>query len=310
MTQTNKIYKALFFIVIGLLVSAFSSQQPKSFAQEDNHDHTHAQEGELLVNFLDVGQGDATFITFPDGTNMLIDCAKDKRVLPKLGEILPFSDRSIDFLVITHPDSDHYGGCIDVLKRYEIGEIVYTGKQKKGSFFETFQREVEQEQGEGAVYTEIKARDSWEIAGVRVSYLFPDFDIESDMSLFDKELSSNNTSIVMMLSFGETDILLTGDAEKEIEKYLIQTYGTALDVEILKLGHHGSKSSSIQDFLDITTPDVGIASAGQGNQYNHPAKDIVNRVLKNDIELYRTDRDGNIIIIVDDEGYQVSKEVY
>ena len=169
------------------------------------------QTDKIKITFLDIGQGDATFIEFSNKQQMLVDCAKDSRILEALGRAMPFYDRSIDILVVTHPDLDHYGGCIDVLKRFHVDKIIYTGFEKNNQFFDAFKNEIEIQQNNGTKYIEIDKEQIWNIASTTVHFLFPDRTVEQT------NFEGNNTSIILKISQGDQDILLTADAEKELE---------------------------------------------------------------------------------------------
>jgi len=251
----------------------------------------------LEITFLDVGQGDATFIEWPGEVQMLVDCGPDTKVLAGLGRVLPFYDRTIDYLVVTHPDLDHYGGCTDVLTRYDIGNIVYTGVQKVESSWQYFWEQI---QGEGAKYHQIDKEQTWEIGRTTVRFLYPDHPVRTDLVVpgFAKSGKDNNTSIIMKLSLGESDVLLTADAEKELEEYLVNTFGDQLDVEVLKISHHGSGGSSITPFIAAVTPDHAIISVGAGNSYGHPSRRVLRRLERSSSTIWRTDAQGDVKVRV------------
>ncbi|HYE59884.1 MAG TPA: MBL fold metallo-hydrolase [Candidatus Kapabacteria bacterium] len=253
----------------------------------------------MTVVILDIGQGDATFIEFADGTQMLIDCGKDASILAALGRVMPFYDNTLDYLVPTHPDLDHYGGCMDVLKRFDVEHVVYTGYQKddgKNAYYQAFMQAIKDE---GAVYHHIKARETWTIASTTVDFLYPDHDVSVDPTIPDgkpdpSNEESNNTSLVMKLSYGDSDLLLTGDIAFAVEEYLLNTYGSILDVELLKVGHHGSAGSSKQEFLDVVTPLHATISSGKGNSYGHPTPRTLKRLERVSSTIWRTDELGDI----------------
>lgn len=297
MNSFEKLYIFFFIAIIGLFIVSLDININNSSAEVEQ------TVNKLKISFLDIGQGDATYVKFPNDQEMLIDCSKNSGVLEKLGQEMDYFDKTLDYLVITHPDYDHYGGCIDVLKNYEVSEIIYTGKQKQGSFFEEFLLAIEQERDkelELGVYTEITSPEQWNIGDVQVKYL-------NNLKNLEK-IKSNNSSIVMMISYGDQDVLLTGDVEKEAEQDLIDMYGYDLDVEILKIGHHGSNSSSIEPFLEVTSPDVGIISAGQNNSYHHPTQKILERLDKFYIDIFRTDLQGTIDIDITPDSYFITTE--
>jgi competence protein ComEC len=262
-------------------------------------------EGELKLTFLDIGQGDATYVEFHDGTDMLIDCAIDGRILEALGRVMEWNDRTLDYLIVTHPDLDHYGGCEEVLTRFDVGTIVYNGLKKEDSkLWQSFDRAV---RAEGAEYLEIGQYDVWEIASTTITFLYPDHEIAVDTKVPGRatDTGANDTSIVMTLRHGPTSIALMGDAEDPLEAYLAETYGEELDVDILKLGHHGSDSSSSEEFLGLVSPQDAIVSAGKENKYGHPSLRVLKRVERASSTLWRTDAQGDIRVIIGDAGYEI-----
>lgn len=279
---------ALFVIVLVLL-----SRQPLPSWWPDKE-----LRSELIVAFLDVGQGDATLLTFNDGSRMLIDCGKDARVLEALGRHMTFFEKNIDYLVLTHPDFDHYGGCIDVLARYSVGTIISTSSTKPHAAFAVYLESVINEQSR--VVT-IDHPQNIEIASSTVSFLFPHLPVdELDLQLSD----SNNQSIIAKVVYGEHSLLLPGDAEKEGEEALLALYGTStLDVTILKAGHHGSSGSTSDIFLAVTSPEHVIFSAGRNNSYGHPSERVILKSQRAGAKVWRTDTQGDILASLGDEVY-------
>lgn len=264
----------------------------------------------LEINFLDIGQGDATFITFSDGEQMLVDCAIDARILEALGRSMPFYDRTIDYLVVTHPDQDHYGGCIDVMDRYDIGMIVYTGFEKEETlFYHAFMDAIAADDAE---YYQLTEPEIWQIGSTTISFLYPVTNLSEDPNIpeSEKETGANNSSIVMYIDHGDTEILMTGDAEEEAEEFLLREYGTDLDIDILKAGHHGSNSSSIQPFVDVTTPAHVIFSAGIDNKYGHPTPRVLKRFERAGSQIWRTDTMGDVRVTVEEDRVMINGEVF
>lgn len=292
----------LWLITLGLLIS-LNMETIKSYAQD-------SQEIVPSVNitFLDIGQGDATFIEFADGQQMLIDCAIDGRVLESLAGVMPFFDKTLDYLVITHPDKDHYGGCEDVLERFEVSTIIYNGfRRENNSTWRSFWDAIVEEQAE---YVGIDVANIWEIASSTITFLYPDHEIAVDPNIPNekKEANNNDMSIVMKLSYGEMDVLFTGDAEEALEQYLVYAYGDVLDVEILKMGHHGSARSSIEEFIEVVTPEEAIASAGEGNRYGHPSPRAIKRLERAGAHIWRTDTQGDIMVTLYETTYDIVAE--
>ena len=249
-------------------------------------------ESYLKITFLDVEQGDSILVESINGEKTLVDCGADARVLEALGRVMSFYDKQIDYLFVTHPDLDHYGGCVDVLKRFEVKNIVYTGLQKNDGAWQTFWQYV---QNEGSIYHEINKEQEWKIGEVDVRFLYPDHDISADARVPGiAKISDNNASLVFKLSFGENDVLFTGDMEADLENYLVEKYAGDLETEVLKVGHHGSGSSSGQGFLETVSPRYGIISVGANNDYGHPSLRVLKRLERAGSKVWRTDKTGDI----------------
>ena len=249
------------------------------------------ERGILTVAFLDVGQGDAIFIESPTGKQILLDGGPDGSILSGIGALLPFYDRSIDMLIVSNPDKDHFAGFIDVLKNYQVGNIMEPGTIPNTEIYKIFKEFVREE---GA--TSVLARRGMNIdlgGGAYLQILFPDRDVSG--------LSTNDGSIIAKLVYGGTSFLLPGDTTQNIEKYLIGLDGSNLDVDVLKLAHHGSKTSSSEALLAVTTPDYAIISAGLHNKYGHPHKEVIERLAKYNIPTLGTYEDGMIIFESDGE---------
>ncbi|MDH5442624.1 MAG: MBL fold metallo-hydrolase, partial [Candidatus Nomurabacteria bacterium] len=240
----------------------------------------------LGVSFLNVGQGDAIFITAPNGNQMLIDGGPDSSVLAELGEQMKFSDRSIDVILATHADADHIGGLPDILAGYKIGTIITPCVPADTGLYDEFETAVA---GEPDVRTICAQRGMRimldERAGVFADILFPDRDM-SDVR------DRNDSSIIVKLTYGDIDFLFTGDASQTIENYLSYIGSDDLDIEILKLGHHGSKTSTSDLFLQNTSPEMAVVSAGAGNRYGHPHDEVIDALTSRNIPSLSTARDG------------------
>lgn len=247
--------------------------------------------GTLTVAFLDVGQGDAIFIESPTGKQIILDGGPDGSVLSRIGALMPFYDRSIDMLIVSNPDKDHFAGFIDVLKNYQVGGIMEPGTIPDTEIYKIFKDFVRKE---GAM--SVLARRGMNIdlgGGAYLQILFPDRDVSG--------LSTNDGSIIAKLVYGNTSLLLMGDAPQNIEKYLVSLDGGNLDVDILKLGHHGSKTSSGDALLSVSSPEYAIISAGAKNRYGHPHKEVLDRLTKYNISALGTYQEGAIVFESDGE---------
>jgi competence protein ComEC len=244
----------------------------------------------LTVAFLDIGQGDAAFIQAPNGVQVLIDGGPGRAVLKQLGEIMPFYDRSIDIIVATHPDLDHIGGLLAVLENYEVGYIVEPGATSDTAAYAEFSRLAAlEERAQSIIARRGQILDLGE--GVILEILFPDRDASG--------LEPNTASIVAMLSYGQTSFLFMGDAPDAIEKYLAMLDGTGLNIDVLKVGHHGSDTSTTDVLLGLASPRYAIISAGRDNRYGHPHREVLDALTRFGVEILRTDLSGTITITSD-----------
>lgn len=246
--------------------------------------------GLLEVHFLDVGQGDAIYVRAPNGNDMLIDSGASPSVLRRLGEAMPWHDRDIDVLLETHPDQDHIGGMPDIIERYDVGMFVMPGVESANSTDD----EIDRLLTEKSVPVILGRRGMRLVlgGGAYFDLLFPDSD--------PTKLATNDASIVGRLVYGSTFVMLTGDSPKWVEERLVGLDGTeGLASQVLKAGHHGSKTSSAEAFVTTVDPDFAIISAGKDNRYGHPNKEVVETFRMHSIPMFRTDEEGTIIFVSD-----------
>ena len=234
----------------------------------------------------------STFIESPTGTQVLIDGGKGSSVLGALSSAMGFFDRDIDMVIATHPDMDHVAGLIDVLRRYEVETILLTENKSDTPAFTTFLEAV-QEEGATVVYArrgQVFDLGRGELGSTTLSILFPD----RDPSM----LESNMSSIVARLVYGQSEYLLTGDSPEEIEAYLVDS-GVMLQSDVLKAGHHGSKTSSSEVFVSAVAPTYAIFSAGKNNSYGHPHKEVIDRFTARNVIQKNTAEEGSIYSVSD-----------
>lgn len=256
----------------------------------------------LEVAFMDIGQGDAELLKFPGGQTMLVDCGKDASILSALGRNLPWSKRELDYLVITHPHADHFGGCLDVLARFKVQHILVNGyTTEQGTLLANFFQAVKnEEQVEAAETTIIKTAQTLTIGSSTVQFLYPDHELAQDARVPGSvvALDTNDTSVVIKVSYGSQDILLTGDMEIPLEQYLVKHAQSSLSAEILKVGHHGSDSSSGEEFISAVQPKFCVISSGKGNSYGHPHGSTVRRLQRMGCTVLRTDQESDILMTI------------
>ncbi len=245
--------------------------------------------GKLTVAFLDVGQGDAIFIEAPNGNQMLIDGGPNKAVLRELSKVMPFYDRSIDVLMVSNPDADHIAGFVDVLQRFDVGRVIEPGTISTTGVYEALESEIEKEGAERII-----AQRGMSIVldeGVVLTILFPDRNVSG--------LTTNDGSIVARLTYGLTSVMFTGDTTQKIEEYLVHLDGNYLDSDVLKVAHHGSKTSTSELFLAAVLPSVAVVSAGKDNRYGHPHAAVTGTLKSRSIPFLNTANDGTVIFVSD-----------
>ena len=252
----------------------------------------------LEVNFFDVGQGDAIFVETPTRHQILIDGGPSPKIIEKLAREIPFWDRSIDLIILTHPEKDHITGLLEVLKRYKVENVLWTGIVRDIPEYREWLNLIEKE----------KANVKIAKAGQKISCKNCQWKIEVFYpfeSLEGKEFeNSNDTSIVSKLIFGNSSFLFTGDIYKDVEESLTLT-PFDLNSNVLKVAHHGSKTSSSENFLERVLPEIAVISVGE-NKYDHPNKEVLEILEKYGIRVLRTDREGDIKIISDSKKYEIS----
>lgn len=249
------------------------------------------EEGDRLsLVVFDVGQGDAIWIETPDRYQVLVDGGPSGRVVEKLGSVMGFWDRHIDLLVLTHPHADHLTGLLDVLDRYTVGAVIDPGAEYDTAEYALWEEKLAQK----------KIPRYRAIAGMEVAIgKYATLSILSPMETPRRRLSNvHDANIVGELSFGEVEFLLTGDAEAKLERALLSR-GRISDVEILKVGHHGSKTSSSDAFLSAAKPEFAVISAGKNNRYGHPHPSVLERLESLGIQVFRTDVAGNVHFMTD-----------
>lgn len=243
----------------------------------------------LTVYFLDVGQGDAVFIDSPQHSRILVDGGKNRKVLTELGKILPFADKRIDIVIATHPDADHIGGLPEVVSRFNVETFIESGVESENNIDDELHRRLSEKN-----VTKLLARRGMVINlgnGVRLEILFPTQDVSN--------WETNRASVVAKLVYGDHEFLLTGDSPIPIEKVLISLDEKILDVDVLKVGHHGSRTSTTLEFAEATTPEYAIISASSDNTYGHPHKEVLDILNQVDAKILSTANLGTIVFETD-----------
>jgi len=242
----------------------------------------------LKVVFLDVGQGDAIYIEAPNGKQVLIDGGPDAKVLSSLAEVMPFADRSIDMIIATHPDMDHIGGFPLLIDNYKVTSIIENGTTASSEISSSLKEKISKKK-----INKIIARRGMHIIidekkNIYFDILFPDRDVSN--------FESNDASIVGKLVYGLNSFMFTGDANLYTENLIEwNEKENTLHSDVLKLAHHGARSSSSILWLEKVNPNIVIVSAGKNNSYGHPHKELLDRLFSLHIPYLSTSEKGNII---------------
>ncbi|MBV9774081.1 MAG: DNA internalization-related competence protein ComEC/Rec2 [Gemmatimonadetes bacterium] len=248
----------------------------------------------LEIHFLDVGQGDAIAIRTPADRWILVDAgprgehfdAGERRVLPFLRE---HGVSRLEALVVTHPDADHIGGAPAVLRGVEVGRLVEPGLAVgKPLYLETLHTAQER----GTAWVAARQGRTLSLDGVTLAFLWP------VQAMLDANPEANKISAVMQLRYGSFAALLTGDADTEVEGRLVERYGDSLRSQVLKVGHHGSRTSTSDALLDAVRPELAAVSVGRRNRYGHPTPETLARLAAHHVPVVRTDREGTVSIRV------------
>lgn len=236
---------------------------------------------------LDVGQGDALFIESPTGTQILVDGGPPKKILNQLSRVMSPFDRTIDAFIITNPDADHISGFLDVLKLYKVDKVFESGALTDSKTYQTLRDEMRKNN-----IPDILAKKGMKLdlgGGVTIDILFPDRDVSA--------WATNDGSTVAKLSYGNTSVMLTGDATIKTEKIILgENSQTQLRSTILKVGHHGSRTSSSPEFVKAISPTYAFISDGKDNKYGHPHQETLDTLSSLGAKILRTDLLGAIIM--------------
>lgn len=257
-------------------------------------------DSKLHLVICDVGQGDAIFIRTATQLDILIDGGPDKKVLDCLGKHMPFWDRSLDLVIMTHPDADHSTGLIDVIKRYQVSGFYAQKVPGRTQIFELLEATLAEKKlsakylHKGDVFRDGK--------GFNMTALWPSVEA---IELTDQNSSKprlNELSVVELVTYGNFSVLLTGDAGSKVMDQIAPGAGF---INILKVPHHGSKTGMSDNFLSLASPDLAVISVGSKNRYGHPAKASLDLLIDHMIQVLRTDLDGDVEIISDGKIWSV-----
>ena len=279
MNKKKKIISSIIGIIVVLLAGYFGIDLTQ--------DSKVPKDSELMISYMDVGQGDAAYIKV-NGNDILIDAGPRSNSKELLEQLKAKNIDDFELVIATHPHEDHIGGMVDVFKEYEV-KAFYSPKITHTT--KTYENLVKAVKDEGLKTKELKGGMVIDLGeGAK-------FEVFTPQKSEYEEL--NDYSPITKLSFGDTSYLFTGDAEKLAEEEALAKYKTSLDSDVIKFGHHGSSSSSSNAFIEAVSPKYGIISCAKDNKYGHPHSETLDIIKKYNIKTFRTDTDGEIILTSD-----------
>lgn len=281
-----RFYLVICFILISVILSSCS------FNFKLNINSINSEN--LNVHFIDVGQGDCIFIQIPNGETMLIDSGENGLGSEIIDYIEKYGAEKIDYLIATHPHSDHIGSMAYIIDNFEI-KSVYMPKVSTNT--ETFENLLEAVANKNLKIVNAKAGVS-----IADNETFS-ADILAPVSIDNNE-ELNNCSVVIKLNYLDTSFLFTGDAEKSE----LDTIVGDVSADVLKVGHHGSRTSTYEEFIKKVNPSIAVISVGEDNAYNHPHPEAISILKEYTESIYRTDKDGTVIVSSDGQELSVIKE--
>lgn len=289
LNKANNIFKVVLTGIIAVVILftvVIPKEKNKSVPTNANIDKAQVSvTGKIKISYIDVGQGDSILIQQGD-KSMLIDAGTNEAQDTVVDYVKKQGISKIDYLVLTHPHEDHIGGADKVIKTFSIGKVYMP---KKTATTQTFKSVVAAMNSKSLKATEPQLGDTFKLGEASCTILGPVNPQENDI---------NSYSIVLKVTFGDTKFLFTGDAQTSNEETMIKK-GYDLSADVLKVGHHGSRTSTCKDFLNKVNPKYAVISVGKGNDYGHPHKEAMNRLKAAGVKVYRTDESGTIVCTSD-----------
>ena len=290
--------KTLFAVLAALLLLSGCAGQTKmqeraEFSEETTVEETTVEEttveetvGNLEVHFIDVGQGDATLIRQGEHA-MLIDAGDNSKGTAVQAYLQSQNITKLDYVIGTHPDSDHIGGLDVILYKFDWDRVMMPNLEKDTK---TYEEVIQVIQGKNQKVTHPTAGEVYALGEAEFTIVCPQGSDYGD--------NSNNYSIGLRLKFGENHFLFTGDAEEESEQEMLAS-GMALSADVFKAAHHGSDTANTEEFLKAVNPQAVVISCGEGNSYGHPRATVMNELRQMGVDIYRTDEQGTIVAYSD-----------
>lgn len=272
-------YAVNLILAFSILVGAVSTTPMTTLAAPSTTD-------EMTVHFIDVGQGDSTLITCGDHS-MLIDAGDDSKGTAIQNYLQKQKVEELDYLVLTHPDADHIGGAPVIITKFDINKVFMSNYEKDNK---TYQKLIQALDNKRLKYTAPKVNSQYSLGTAKITILAPN----------DEYDNPNDSSIALLIKNGDNTFLFTGDAGEDAENDILAN-NIDISADVYKVGHHGSKYSTSQDFFKAVDPEYAVISCGENNSYGHPHAETLNTFRTNGVKVYRTDEDGTIVATSDGE---------
>ena len=299
--QKKWINYVLVFLIFSVCIFTLEKSEIVSLNQIKNSlgaiDGVNPVDSNFAVYYLDVGQSDCTIIIC-DNEVLMLDCGTLNQLNTIRQSLLSLNIKTIDYMVISHQHDDHMGSATEIIKDYEVENLIMPKLTQSNNVTTKTYNVLINTINENNI-NKIPAQncDNFKVGDAVVEILSPS--VQSN--------NLNNMSVVLKITYGETEFLFQGDSETKIENDLILS-DFDIDVDVLKIGHHGSKTSTSDKFIDATSPDIAVISSGYANNYGHPNGAILDRLENNDIKTYITALDGNVVLSSDGKNIAIHNE--
>ncbi|MDE6911403.1 MAG: MBL fold metallo-hydrolase, partial [Lachnospiraceae bacterium] len=284
----RKVYRQIMNLILAAaIIIGFSADSLMTEAAEGRTSGARAESvetGSMEVHFLDVGQGDATLIMC-DGHSMLIDAGDYTKATAIQNYLKKQKINKLDYLIFTHPDSDHIGGAPVIITKFDVDKVFLSNFEKDNK---TYQKMIQALDNKHLKYTTPKVGTQYTLGTAKITILAPN----------DSYDNPNDASIALTVAHGGNKFLFTGDAEENAEKDILAN-GIDVSADVYKAGHHGSRTSTSQEFFKAVDPSYAVISCGTDNSYGHPHAETMNTFRMNGVDVYRTDEEGTIVAVSD-----------
>lgn len=295
--KNNKTLTTVVTIIVLLFIALTSGKLDMPWKSENTNEPTVSQSGDFAVHFVDIGQGDCVLIQSGD-KNMLIDAGENGNEETVLAYLDKYSVDEFEYIVATHPHSDHIGGLPEVIDATKVANVIMPRLSNENTpTTATYEKFLKAVKNSGARVVAAVPGNVYSLGGAEFEIFAPS---QQDENL-------NNMSVVVKLTYQGKSFLFTGDAEKTVEKQLLKSVYD-LSADVYKLGHHGSSTSNTVDFLETVNPDYVVISCGEDNDYGHPHREVMEAVYDLGSACFRTDEDGSVIFTVANNTIEVFTE--